>query len=94
MYDGLAAHQIYPRKYFYPLTNAFQCYEERFSCEDTPVAKYIGDRVLTSAVRGLRPGGCGPDLPGDTGTGKAERNRRDEYIADKRGQTELSGAVL
>ena len=47
VYDGLAAHQIYPRKYFYPLTNAFQCYEGRFSCEDTPVAKYIGDRVLT-----------------------------------------------
>lgn len=47
VYDELAAHQIYPRKYFYPLTNAFQCYEGRFSCEDTPVAKYIGDRVLT-----------------------------------------------
>ena len=25
----------------------FQCYEGRFSSKDTPVAKYIADRVLT-----------------------------------------------
>ena len=47
VYDALAANDIYPRKYFYPLTNAFQCYEGRFSPEDTPVASYMAERVLT-----------------------------------------------
>ena len=47
IYDALAANDIYPRKYFYPLTNAFQCYEGRFSPEDTPVASYMAERVLT-----------------------------------------------
>ena len=47
VFDGLGAHQIHPRKYFYPLINDFQCYEGRFSSKDTPVAKYIADRVLT-----------------------------------------------
>ena len=47
VYQELGAHQIFPRKYFYPLINDFQCYEGRFSSEDTPVAKYIADRVLT-----------------------------------------------
>lgn len=47
VYDALASDGIYPRKYFYPLTNAFQCYEGRFSPEDTPVASYMADRVLT-----------------------------------------------
>ena len=47
IYDALAANDIYPRKYFYPLTNAFQCYEGRFSPEDPPVASYMAERVLT-----------------------------------------------
>lgn len=47
VYGCLAEHNIYPRKYFYPLTNAFQCYEGRFTPQDTPVAAYMADRVLT-----------------------------------------------
>lgn len=47
VWDHLAAHQIFARKYFYPLTNEFRCYEGLFSPEKTPVAKYMGDRVLT-----------------------------------------------
>ena len=47
VYDRLAEHNIFPRKYFYPLTNGFQCYSDRFSPEDTPVAAYMADRVLT-----------------------------------------------
>lgn len=37
---------IYARKYFYPLTNCFECYRDRFNVEQTPVAKYIADRIL------------------------------------------------
>ena len=43
----LAAENIIARKYFYPLINDFECYRDKFSCEATPVAKYISDRVLT-----------------------------------------------
>lgn len=47
IYEVLRDHHIIARKYFYPLTNSFACYQDRFQPEDTPVAKYIADRVLT-----------------------------------------------
>ena len=43
----LKQNGIFPRKYFYPLTNEFQCYQGRFSSKDTPVARFMADRVLT-----------------------------------------------
>ncbi|MEK5079750.1 DegT/DnrJ/EryC1/StrS family aminotransferase [Solibacillus sp. FSL W7-1436] len=43
----LAEHDIFARKYFYPLTNEFACYEGKFDLGSTPVAAYIGNRVLT-----------------------------------------------
>ena len=44
IYDMLAEHNIMARKYFYPLTSSFECYEY---CEDeTPVAKRIAKNVL------------------------------------------------
>lgn len=45
----LARHDIIARKYFYPLTNSFDCYKDQpgFDPAATPVAKYIADRVLT-----------------------------------------------
>ena len=45
--EKLKAEDIFARKYFYPLTNSFECYKGRFDVEKTPVAKYISDRVLT-----------------------------------------------
>lgn len=47
IFQKLKVQDIYARKYFYPLTNSFQCYKGRFDVEKTPVAKYIADRVLT-----------------------------------------------
>lgn len=49
VYEMLAAEHIVARKYFYPLTNSFECYREMDTAgaEKTPVAKYIADRVLT-----------------------------------------------
>ena len=40
---------IIARKYFYPLTNQYDCYKDLATAgaEKTPVAKYIADRVLT-----------------------------------------------
>lgn len=45
--EKLKAHNVFARKYFYPLTNSYECYKSRFDVEKTPVAKYIADRVLT-----------------------------------------------
>lgn len=43
----LAENNIFARKYFYPLTNAFDAYHNRFDPECTPVALHISKRVLT-----------------------------------------------
>lgn len=45
----LAENEIVARKYFYPLTNSFDCYKGRegFNPEATPVAQHIAERVLT-----------------------------------------------
>lgn len=47
VFEKLKESNIFSRKYFYPLTNDFKCYNERFTFEKTPVAKYVADRVLT-----------------------------------------------
>jgi dTDP-4-amino-4,6-dideoxygalactose transaminase len=47
VFEKLKAENIYARKYFYPLTNSFECYKDRFDVEKTSVAKYVADRVLT-----------------------------------------------
>lgn len=47
VFEDLKEQNIIARKYFYPLTNNFECYKDRFSSEETPVAKYIAERVLT-----------------------------------------------
>jgi len=49
--DGVAEtlnrYNIFPRKYFYPLTSAAACYHGRFDSAETPVAKKASERVLT-----------------------------------------------
>ena len=49
VFAELAAHGIVARKYFYPITNSFDCYRglPGFDPAQTPVANYVGDRVLT-----------------------------------------------
>lgn len=46
LYGALREQEIYSRKYFYPLTSDFDCYRERFSSEETPVAKEIAEKIL------------------------------------------------
>lgn len=52
VFENLKAENIFTRKYFYPPTNSFQCYKERFDAYKTPVAKYIAERVLTLPLYG------------------------------------------
>jgi len=44
---ALNRENIFPRRYFYPCTNAFSCLEGRFHPEETPVAREISESVLT-----------------------------------------------
>lgn len=47
VYKALQEQSIFARKYFYPIISDYDCYKEKFNSHDTPVAKYIADRVLT-----------------------------------------------
>lgn len=43
----LREHNIIARKYFYPLTSTFPVYDGRFDIQETPVASWVSERVLT-----------------------------------------------
>ncbi len=47
VHEALASEGIGARKYFYPLTNDFECYRDRFDASLTPIALGISKRVLT-----------------------------------------------
>ena len=47
VFEKLKDNDIVARKYFYPLTNSFECYKDRYDVDETPVAKYIAEHVLT-----------------------------------------------
>lgn len=49
VFARLKEHNIVARKYFYPLTNGFACYQDLATAgeDKTPVAKHIAYRVLT-----------------------------------------------
>ena len=47
IFEKLGEENIIARKYFYPLINDFDCYKEKYSSKDTPIAKYMADKVLT-----------------------------------------------
>lgn len=47
VYEMLAVHNIHARKYFYPLTNAFDCYKDKYDVKQTPIALKISEEVLT-----------------------------------------------
>lgn len=47
VYNELKKHNIFARKYFYPLTNTFECFHGKYNVSDTPIALYISKRVLT-----------------------------------------------
>ena len=47
VFDALAKNGIGARKYFYPLTNTFACFHNKYNVDETPVARGIAKRVLT-----------------------------------------------
>lgn len=47
VFDRLAENGIGARKYFFPLTNTFDCFHGAYDVNQTPVALHISKRVLT-----------------------------------------------
>lgn len=47
VFEKLAENAIGARKYFYPLTNTFDCFHGKYDANLTPIALYISKRVLT-----------------------------------------------
>lgn len=45
--DRLKENDIIARKYFYPLTNSFECYKGKFDMNDTPMALDVSKKVVT-----------------------------------------------
>lgn len=43
----LETEEIFPRKYFYPITNKFTCFVEKYGNANVPVAAHAADCVLT-----------------------------------------------
>jgi dTDP-4-amino-4,6-dideoxygalactose transaminase len=47
VFNALAKEGIGARKYFYPITNSFECFHGNYDVNATPVALHISKRVLT-----------------------------------------------
>ncbi len=47
VYEELLRHNVFSRKYFYPLTNSFTAFNGKYNLDETPVAKSISERVLS-----------------------------------------------
>ncbi len=47
VFEKLKSYNIFTRKYFYPISSECQCYKHKYNSSDTPIAKYISERVLT-----------------------------------------------
>ena len=45
--EKLAENNVFARKYFYPPTNKFECYKNKFEINETPMADEISRNILT-----------------------------------------------
>lgn len=52
IFELLRSQNIMARKYFYPLTNKFACYQNKFHFNffETPVAEYVAGRILALPI--------------------------------------------
>ena len=52
VFSALADNGIHARKYFYPLTNMFDCFHGKYDSGMTPIALHISKRILTLPLYG------------------------------------------
>lgn len=50
LFEYLKQNGIVARKYFYPITSSYQCFEGKFDIQKTPVALDISEHVLTLPI--------------------------------------------
>lgn len=50
LFSYLQKNGIVARKYFYPIITDYECYKEQFDSNLTPIAKRVGDRILTLPI--------------------------------------------
>ena len=50
IFDALEQVEIGARKYFYPITSAFDCFHGRYDPADTPTALHVSKRVLALPI--------------------------------------------
>lgn len=50
LYTFLKEHNIYTRKYFYPITSLQECYGTNYEESDVPVAKKLAEKVLALPI--------------------------------------------
>lgn len=50
LFEELEKNNIYPRKYFYPLTSQYDCYKDIFDSSQTPIALKIAKQILTLPI--------------------------------------------
>lgn len=58
IFKALEQKGIAARKYFYPLTNTFECYQGKYDVETTPEALHISKRILTLPLYADLPIAC------------------------------------
>ena len=47
VFEALSEQGIGARKYFYPLTNTFECFHNAYDVDETPVALHVSKNILT-----------------------------------------------
>ncbi|SCY04564.1 dTDP-4-amino-4,6-dideoxygalactose transaminase [Lachnospiraceae bacterium XBB2008] len=50
IHDRLLQNGIRARRYFYPLTNTFECFHKRYDVSETPVALHMSKQILTLPI--------------------------------------------
>ena len=52
LHNELEKLNVFTRKYFYPLVSDYECYRDYYNSNETPIAKYVSDRILTLPIHG------------------------------------------
>ena len=47
VFESLFKHNVFTRKYFYPLTSAFTAFHGKYDPTTTPVALYVSKRIIS-----------------------------------------------
>lgn len=52
LFEKLKEYNVFARKYFYPLTSDYECYEAQYEKCDLKNSRYVAERILTLPIYG------------------------------------------